>query len=143
VPPREPSAYRLAKLVKRARRQTTNALRERLEPLGTSLPVIQIMKRIVEEGALSQLDLARKIEVEPSALCRIVIELEARRLVLRTRDPQDNRRVLVKATPAGEALLGRAQPHMRAGLETMASRLTRAERTELCRLLEKLVAGDV
>jgi MarR family transcriptional regulator, lower aerobic nicotinate degradation pathway regulator len=143
VPPREPSAYRLAKLVKRARRQMTNALRERLEPMGTSLPVIQIMKRVVEEGALNQLDLARKIELEPSALCRIVVELESRRLVVRTRDPQDNRRVLVSATPAGETLLRHAQPHMRAGLETMASRLTRAERTELCRLLEKLVAGEV
>ena len=120
----------------------TNALRERLEPIGTSLPVIQIIKRVVEEGALSQLDLARKIELEPSALCRIVIELESRGLVTRSRDPADNRRVLVTATLAGEALLGRAQPHMRAGLETMASRLTRSERNELCGLLEKLVEGD-
>jgi DNA-binding MarR family transcriptional regulator len=119
----------------------TNALRERLAPLGTSLPVMQIIKRVVDEGALNQLDLARKIELEPSALCRIVVELESKGLVMRERDPDDKRRVLVTATPAGEALLGRARPHMLAGLEPIASRLTRSERTQLCRLLEKLVAG--
>jgi DNA-binding MarR family transcriptional regulator len=132
----------LAKLIKRARRQMTNALRERLEPMGTSLTVIQVMKRVVEEGALNQLDLARKLEVEPSALCRLVIEMESQRLVLRARDPEDNRRVLVSAAPAGEALLGRAQHHMRAALERTASRLTPSERIELGRLLEKLVEGD-
>ena len=119
----------------------TNALRERLAPLGASLPVIQIIKRVVDEGALNQLDLARKIELEPSALCRIVIELESKGLVRRERDPDDKRRVLVTATPSGAALLARAQPHMLAGLEPIASRLTRSEHAQLCRLLEKLVAG--
>ena len=141
MPKREPSAYVVARLIKRARRQMTNALRDRLAPLNTSIPVIQIIKRVVEQGALNQLDLARKIELEPSALCRIVVELESNGLVMRERDPADKRRVLVTATPAGEALLGRTQPQMLAGLEAIASRLTRSERTQLCRLLEKLVAG--
>ena len=60
----------------------------------------------------------------------------------RRRDPNDNRRVLVTATPAGEALIARAQPAVLAGIESVVSRLTRQEQAELTRLLEKLAPAD-
>ncbi len=139
---REQSAYRLARLIKRARRQMANAVRERLEPRNTSLHTVQIMKRIVADEQLNQLELARQIELEPAALCRLVSDLEDRGLVVRRRDPDDNRRVLVAATAAGQTLLARAQPHVLAGIEAMLARLTRTEQRELTRLLEKLAPED-
>ncbi len=139
---REQSAYRLARLIKRARRQMANAVRERLEPRNTSLHTMQIMKRIVADEQLNQLELARQIELEPAALCRLVSDLEDRGLVVRRRDPDDNRRVLVAATAAGQTLLARAQPHVLAGIEAMLARLTRTEQRELTRLLEKLAPED-
>jgi DNA-binding MarR family transcriptional regulator len=142
VSEREKSAYRLALLLKRARRQLTNAMRERLEPLGTSLHTIQVLKRTTGEQELNQLELARQAEMEPAALCRLLNDMEDERLIARRRDPDDNRRVLVTATSAGEALIARTQPAVLAGIESVVSRLTRPEQTELARLLEKLAPVD-
>jgi DNA-binding MarR family transcriptional regulator len=139
---RESSAYRLAKLVKRARRQMTNAIRDRLEPTGISLAAVHVIRRITDGGELNQLDLARQIELEPAALHRLVVDLEAKGLVARRRDEVDKRRVLVAPTDAGRTLLARSQPHVHEAIETMASRLTRPKQAELCRLLEALVGDD-
>jgi DNA-binding MarR family transcriptional regulator len=138
VSEREQSAYRLAKLIKKARRQVTNAIRAELEPIGVSMPVVQLMKLVIAGGDLSQLECSQEIELEPGALCRLLGDLEEQKLVTRRRDPEDKRRVLVAATTSGSTLLARAQPRVLAGIDGMFSRLTRTEQGELCRLLEKL-----
>ena len=139
---REQTAYRLAKLIKKARRQVTNAIRAELEPIGASMPVVELMKLAVSGGDLSQLEVSQEIELEPGALCRLLGELEEQKLVTRRRDPDDKRRVLVAATASGSSLLARAQPRVLAGVDAMFSRLTRAEQGELCRLLEKLTSVE-
>jgi DNA-binding MarR family transcriptional regulator len=138
VSERELSAYRLAKLIKKARRQVTNAIRAELEPMGVSMPVVQLMKLVISGGDLSQLECSQEIEIEPGALCRLLGDLEEQKLVTRRRDPEDKRRVLVAATASGSTMLARAQPRVLAGIDGMFSRLTRTEQGELCRLLEKL-----
>jgi DNA-binding MarR family transcriptional regulator len=135
---REQSAYRLAGLIKKARRQMSNFIRSELEPMGVSLPVVQILKRVAVGGDLSQLELAQELELEPGALSRLLTSLEEQRLVTRRRDPDDKRRVLMTKTPAATALLERAQPRVLAGIDKMFSGLTGAERDQLCRLLEKV-----
>lgn len=106
-----------------------------------SLHAVQIIKHAAQSEQ-NQLELARQMELEPAALCRLVVDLETQRLVTRRRDPDDNRRVLVGGTPAGEALMARAQPAVLAAIESVVSRLTRPEQTELARLLEKLAPPD-
>jgi DNA-binding MarR family transcriptional regulator len=142
VPEREQTAYRLALLIKKVRRQMSNAIRAELEPIGVSLPVIQIIKRVTTDGGLSQLELALELELEPAALSRLLAYLEAQRLVTRRRDPGDKRRVLMAPTASGTALVARAQPHVSAGIDATFSRLTRAEQGELRRLLEKLACYE-
>jgi DNA-binding MarR family transcriptional regulator len=132
----------LALLIKRARRQVTNAIRDHLEPVGMSLHAMQIIKHAAAQGELNQLELARQMELEPATLCRLVVEMETQRLITRRRDPEDNRRVLVGGTAAGEALMARAQPAVQAGIQSVVARLTRQEQAELARLLEKLAPAD-
>lgn len=139
---REQSAYRLAKLIKKVRRQMSAAIRTELEPIGVSLPVVQVIKSVAASGGLNQLELAQEIELEPAALSRLLADLEAQRLVTRRRDPGDKRRVLLTATAAGLALLARAQPRVLAGVDGLFSRLTRAEHGELCRLLGRLASDS-
>jgi DNA-binding MarR family transcriptional regulator len=139
---REQSAYRLAKLIKKVRRQMSNAIRAELEPIGVSLPVVQVLKSVAPGRGLSQLELAQEIELEPGALSRLLADLEDQRLITRRRDPSDKRRVLMAATASGLALLARAQPRMWAGIDRLFSPLTRAEHADLCRLLEKLAHKD-
>jgi DNA-binding MarR family transcriptional regulator len=120
----------------------SNAIRAELEPIGVSLPVIQIIKRVAADGGLSQLELAQELELEPGALSRLLTYLEAQRLVTRRRDPGDKRRVLMAPTASGTALVARAQPHVSAGVDATFSRLTRAEQGALKRLLEKLACAN-
>jgi DNA-binding MarR family transcriptional regulator len=136
------SPHRLAKLIKKARRQISNAIRGELEPIGVSLPVVQIIMRLGAGGDLSQLELAQELELEPAALSRLLADLEKQRLVTRRRDPGDKRRVLMAATPAGAALLTRAHPRVMAGLHALFARLSAREHDELCRLLEKVVCEE-
>jgi DNA-binding MarR family transcriptional regulator len=136
------SAHRLAKLIKKARRQMSTAIRGELEPIGVSLPMVQVIMRVGAGGDLSQLELAQELELEPAALSRLLAELEEQRLVTRRRDPEDKRRVLMAATPAGAALLTRAQPRVMAGLHALFARLSGREHQELCRLLEKVVREE-
>src|SRR5215216_8045190 len=58
-----------------------------------------------EHGAMSQADLRRAMEVDPSILVTLLNPLEADGLVSRDRDPDDRRRHLVTLTRAGERLL--------------------------------------
>jgi DNA-binding MarR family transcriptional regulator len=140
VPAREDHASRLARLVKKARRQMTAAMRAALEPLGAPLPAVQILKRAAAGRDLSQLELAQELDLEPAALSRLLADLEARRLVTRRRDPRDRRRMLMAPTAAGVALLARAQPPAVAAVRGLVARLDRSEQADLCRLLEKLTA---
>jgi DNA-binding MarR family transcriptional regulator len=142
VAEREQAAYRIAMLIKRVRRQMLSAIRGRLDPVGTSLHAVQILTHVAAPGDLNQLELAKQIEQEPAALCRLIMELESQGLVVRRRDPTDNRRVLVTASPAGTALLANARPKVLAGIEATISRLTRGEQSQLCALLEKLAPDD-
>jgi DNA-binding MarR family transcriptional regulator len=142
VSEREQSAYRLAKLIKKVRRQMSAAIRTELEPIGISLPVVQIIKAVSAGGGLNQLELAQEIELEPAALSRLLADLEAQRLVTRRRDAGDKRCLLIAATAAGSALMARAQPRVLAGVDALFSRLTRAEHGQLCYLLERLASDE-
>jgi len=120
----------------------SNAMRAELEPIGVSLPVVQILNRLASGEDLSQLELAQDLELEPAALSRLLTEMEAQRLVTRRRDPEDKRRVLMARTASAAALLVRAQPRVMAGLGAVFSRITASERAELGRLLEKLARDE-
>ena len=132
------SAYHLCHLIKKVRRRMSTSVRAELDPIGVSLPVLQIIKRLSAGGDLNQLQLAQDIELEPAALSRLLADLEEQKLVTRRRDPGDKRRVLISVAPPGAALLTKARPRVTAGVNALFSRLTLAEQGQLARLLEKL-----
>jgi DNA-binding MarR family transcriptional regulator len=84
--------------------------------------------------------LADYLGLERSTLSGLVDRAEGRGLLKREHDPDDGRVVTVALASEGAALASRAAGQVRQGLSTMTSRLSSAERHELCRLLEKLLA---
>jgi DNA-binding MarR family transcriptional regulator len=62
----------------------------------------QLLGLLGEEGALSQGELRRRMDVDPSILVTLLNPLEDDGLVSRARDPGDRRRHLVTLTAAGE-----------------------------------------
>jgi len=128
-------------LIARSRRLLFRHANERLERVGASMFQWPLLRRVIEHGALSQLELARLTAQHPAAVCRSLEELERRKLVRRKRDARDRRRVLVSATPHGRAVFARLHPEVLAGADEALRTLSRAERTKLRALLRKLVSA--
>jgi DNA-binding MarR family transcriptional regulator len=131
----------LGYLIARSRRHVFRHANERLERLGASMFQWPLLRRVVQHGAMSQLELARLTAQHPTAVCRSLEEMERRKLVRRRRDARDRRRVLVNATPQGRALYERLHPEVVAGADEALKALTRVERNRLRNLLRKLISA--
>jgi MarR family transcriptional regulator, lower aerobic nicotinate degradation pathway regulator len=128
-------------LIARSRRHVFRHANERLERIGASMFFFPLLRRVVEAGAMSQLELARLTAQHPAAVCRTLEDMERRKLVRRVRDKRDRRRVLVSATPQGRALFDRIHPEVILGVDEALCQLTHAERTKLRVLLRKLISA--
>jgi DNA-binding MarR family transcriptional regulator len=131
----------LGYLIARSRRLVFRHANERLERIGASMFFFPLLRRVVQVGAMSQLELARQTAQHPAAVCRTLEEMERRKLVRRKRDARDRRRMLVSPTPQGRALFARLHPEVVAGADEALRPLSRAERTKLRALLRKLVSA--
>jgi DNA-binding MarR family transcriptional regulator len=128
-------------LIARSRRLVFRHANERLERVGASMFLWPLLRRVIQHGALSQLELARLTAQHPAAVCRSLEEMERRKLVRRQRDARDRRRVLVTATAHGRAVFAKLHPEVLAGADEALRPLSRAERTRLRDLLRKLISA--
>ncbi|MGC7403291.1 MarR family winged helix-turn-helix transcriptional regulator [Pandoraea pneumonica] len=92
-------------------------------------------------GVQTQAELAERMELTPMALVRLLDRLREKELVRRERDPNDKRAHLLYLTEASEAKIDTI-----VAFATMVERdamadLTPAERTELARLLGKVLTN--
>lgn len=97
--------------------------------------------RRVEDGPMSQGEIAERMGVDAPAVSVIVADLIARDYVVRTIDPADGRRKLVQISDEGRAALAALRAVgdvVPAPMQT----LTAAERRELNRLIDKMRAAS-
>ena len=64
-----------------------------------------IMMTIGEHGAVSQVQIARQLGVDPAGITRLAEKLEQRGLLVRSQDDQDRRNIVVRLSSEGEAAL--------------------------------------
>lgn len=86
----------------------TRAYRPLLEPLGLTYPQYLAMLVLWERAPRTVGDLGEALDLDSGTLTPLLKRLETAGLVSRTRDPADERRVLVALTDAGLALRERA-----------------------------------
>ncbi|OUE09890.1 HTH-type transcriptional repressor NicR [Clavibacter michiganensis] len=99
-----------------------------------------LLGHLMECGATRMRVLADWQGVDKSTMTAHVQRLEARGLVVREADPGDRRAVLVRATPDARRALDRNSATARALLGELVGKWSARERTELTRLLGRLVA---
>src|SRR5688572_5509941 len=75
-----------------------------LEPLGLTFPQYLVILELLNGAPLSVGQLGARLDMDTGTITPLVKRLEAAGLVTRTRDPSDERRVLVDLTPQGRAL---------------------------------------
>jgi MarR family transcriptional regulator, organic hydroperoxide resistance regulator len=106
--------------------------------VGISPPKYFILRVLAKEGDTSQGEIGRLYGVDPSRVTRLAKQLEGEGLIERSRDPEDNRVVLMHLTSEGRRAFELASE----GSEGFRNRVRRAlseeEHRELRRLLGKL-----
>jgi DNA-binding MarR family transcriptional regulator len=75
-----------------------------LEPLGLTYPQFLVMLALYEDAPRTVGDLGQELGMDNGMLTPLLKRLQSAELLTRTRDTQDERRVLIDLTEAGEAL---------------------------------------
>lgn len=75
-----------------------------LEPLGLTFPQYLVVLELLNGAPQSVGELGRKLDMDTGTITPLVKRLEVARIVTRTRDASDERRVLVALTQKGSAL---------------------------------------
>ena len=75
-----------------------------LEPLGLTFPQYLVILELLDGAPVSVGILGNRLGMDTGTITPLVKRLEGAGLVTRTRDPGDERRVMVDLTPVGRAL---------------------------------------
>ena len=75
-----------------------------LEPLGLTFPQYLVILALLDGAPLSVGALGSRLDMDTGTITPLVKRLEGAGLVTRTRDPSDERRVMVDLTPRGRGL---------------------------------------
>jgi DNA-binding MarR family transcriptional regulator len=107
-----------------------------LEPLGLTFPQYLVILELLNGAPLSVGTLGTRLDMDTGTITPLVKRLEGAGFVTRTRDPADERRVLVDLTPRGRAM--EAEIRSITGKIKAACQLTDQGMDELRRTLEAL-----
>lgn len=110
--------------------------------LGISLTRYQILQFLLQQSPCNQIAVQEKLQIDQAALTRHFKILEKEGLVNRRRNPENQREVLVEVTDFAREQLVINPPQQHINVKSqMESVLTKGEREEFSRLLEKLLSG--
>lgn len=137
--PAAPLAEELYRLIGRSRRLLWNASARALEAQGESVFTWQVLCYLVHNGPVVQQALAMATAQDPAGLSRVLEDLEARKLVRRSPDPDDRRRSVVEPTKRGLAWYRSASPAVIAAVDEAMGALSPARREALRDLLRVLL----
>ena len=110
--------------------------------LGISLTRYQILLFLLKHSPCNQIAVQERLKIDQAALTRHFKILEKEGLVKRRRNPENQREVLVEVTDFAREQLVTNSPQQHINVKNqMESVLTKGEREEFSRLLEKLLSG--
>jgi DNA-binding MarR family transcriptional regulator len=136
-----PSPDDLGRLIAQARRLVRMAVVQAIEGRGEPMLAWQILSRLGCAGPKTQNELALAAAQHAAGVSRMLGELEARGLIARNRHPQDRRRMVVEATPAGLRWWRSHRAVVHQSIARVAAVLTAREQAQLRSLLVKLTGG--
>lgn len=93
-----------------AREAVMSHFRPMLAQHGVTEQQWRVIRVLAESGMLDASEVARRAFILAPSLTRMIRSLRQRGLISKHRDKGDGRRVLLKITPAGEALIAEVLP---------------------------------
>ena len=120
----------------------TKIYRPLLAPLGLTYPQYVVMLALWEHPEVTAGTLAQAVALDAGTLVPLVRKLVAQGLLARRRSDEDDRVVLISATPAGQALKRRAHAvHEQVGCGTQRSASERKALIGVLRSLRSALSG--
>ncbi|MBV8716457.1 MAG: winged helix-turn-helix transcriptional regulator [Chloroflexi bacterium] len=110
--------------------------------LGMNLKAYLALNNLREQDAVSQQALGDALHLDPNNCVLLLNVLEAGRLAVRRRDPNDRRRHMVELTEEGRRAVERADRALESVENEVLAALTVEERKELQRLLARAMASE-
>lgn len=109
--------------------------------LGISMAQLFVLEQLADDRPHAVSELAAKTLTDPSSVSVVVQRLVARRLVSRRPDPADARRVQLRLTRSGRALLDRAPEPLQDRLVAALSALSDQQVSEFSGVLDGIAAA--
>lgn len=110
--------------------------------LGISLTRYQLLQFLLEFAPCNQIRVQEVLHIDQAALTRHFKILEEKGYVTRSRNPENQREIVVNVTDFAKDQLVTSPPRHHVGVkEQMESILSAEERANLGKLLDKLVKG--
>lgn len=103
-----------------------------------TLRQLQVLALLRATPGLTGQELAEQVGVSTPTMSGVVDRIAAKGWVEREHDPADRRRVLLRPTADGLAVMARLETPGRQALAVLTQGLSEQELTDLCRLLERL-----
>jgi DNA-binding MarR family transcriptional regulator len=129
----------LGMLLRAADSAFNRVLRVKLSKHGVSFSEFQHLRQLWDEEGLNQVEMSRRIGIERASSTAVIDSLMRKKLIRRSPDPSDKRKLLVYLTPRGVALRDRLWT---CAIETNAiayARMGSEDRSTLFRLLSSVV----
>jgi DNA-binding MarR family transcriptional regulator len=115
---------------------------EQLAEEGVRMPHHAVLCGIAELGPITQAELSRTVRIDPKDMVTVLNELQAKKLISRTRDPRDARKNALALTAGGRTLLRRLEELGDQANEALLAPLTPTERKQLSALLARLITTE-
>ncbi len=122
----------------RAREALMSRFRPILAVHETTEQQWRVLRMLAERSPLDASELAERACVLAPSLTRIVKNLQDRRLITRTRDNRDGRRVMLSIAPAGLAFIREVSPESRAVYKQVEERYGAERVAKLVEMLNEL-----
>jgi MarR family transcriptional regulator, lower aerobic nicotinate degradation pathway regulator len=129
-------------LISRAYAHSHRLLTEGFASAGVRGYHYRLLAALEEFGPASQAALGRRTSIDRSDVVAALNDLAARGLVDRAPDPDDRRRNVITITPAGAEQLRELDEVLAGVQEKLLAPLSPSDRTELIRLLTRLLEQD-
>ena len=100
----------------------------------------RVLRALSEAGTLDATEVAEKAFILAPSLTRMLRSLEERGLILRHKDKDDGRRVLLQLAPAGQAVIDEVMPDSRRVYADIDARFGTQRVDALLDMLEELAA---
>jgi DNA-binding MarR family transcriptional regulator len=125
-------------ILNRTGRRVSQLLALRLAPYDVTTEQWSVLARLNEEGTMTQKELAYRVGKDQTNVTRILDQLERKKLVVRTANPEDRRSYLPRITAEGKRLFEQLRPIEQETVRLAAEGLSDGELNELKRLLRHI-----